>query len=146
MSFIFITLLTPLLCEGTLCVTSSLLHSGELIKKKKRKRKEVPQPWVAKRKGCFGEAFAQHRGRGNGVWLIRPGAKQRFSAAPRKSWGMRVVFPFVFRSKPENDGVEVAPLRLVRKQKVKRCQVQPAAFPPSRAGEDRAQNPLGRSF
>lgn len=44
MSFIFITLLTPLLCEGTLCVTSSLLHSGELIKKKKEKEKRFPSP------------------------------------------------------------------------------------------------------
>lgn len=48
--FVFKTLLTPLLCEEALCV----LHSGELLVG----GKEVSQPWVGKRKGCFGEAFA----------------------------------------------------------------------------------------
>lgn len=53
---VLITLLTPFLRVGSLCLKRSLLHSDELGEK-------VPQVPL-KETRCFGEAFAKHRGRG----------------------------------------------------------------------------------
>lgn len=145
--FIFATSLAPLLCEGALCFKRSLLHSGASGKKLSP---GFPGPGCPKGTGCSGEVFAWRRGRGRGSGGAGSFILGQSRAPLLLIWNpgewkasLEVVRPLVVSSKSKDDGTQGRRRLLqVRKQRVKRCKVQQAEFPPSWCRNDWPRNPL----